>query len=83
MTPSKMRAIGPFCPRHHSATTTVGTVIGTAKVRAAARTCFMRARRASIANRYQEFERGTFSMYISGPWDVGEFSRRLSPAMAG
>ena len=38
---------------------------------------------ASIANRYQEFERGTFSMYISGPWDVGEFSRRLSPAMQG
>jgi multiple sugar transport system substrate-binding protein len=38
---------------------------------------------ASIANRYQEFERGTFSMYISGPWDVGEFSRRLSPAMRG
>jgi multiple sugar transport system substrate-binding protein len=36
-----------------------------------------------IANRYQEFERGLFSMYISGPWDVGEFSRRLSPAMAG
>ncbi|HUK62420.1 MAG TPA: sugar ABC transporter substrate-binding protein [Dongiaceae bacterium] len=38
---------------------------------------------ASIANRYQEFERGTFSMYISGPWDVGEFRRRLSPAMDG
>jgi multiple sugar transport system substrate-binding protein len=38
---------------------------------------------AAIANRYQEFERGTFSMYVSGPWDVGEFSRRLSPAMAG
>lgn len=38
---------------------------------------------ASIANRYQEFERGTFSMYISGPWDVGEFRRRLSPAMQG
>jgi multiple sugar transport system substrate-binding protein len=38
---------------------------------------------ATIANRYQEFERGTFSMYISGPWDVGEFSRRLSPAMNG
>lgn len=36
-----------------------------------------------IANRYQEFERGTFSMYISGPWDVGEFRNRLSPAMAG
>lgn len=38
---------------------------------------------AQIANRYQEFERGLFSMYISGPWDVGEFSRRLSPAMQG
>jgi multiple sugar transport system substrate-binding protein len=38
---------------------------------------------AAIANRYQEFERGTFSMYISGPWDVGEFRRRLSPAMEG
>ena len=38
---------------------------------------------ANIANRYQEFERGTFSMYISGPWDVGEFGRRLSPAMEG
>jgi multiple sugar transport system substrate-binding protein len=38
---------------------------------------------AQIANRYQEFERGRFSMYISGPWDVGEFSRRLSPAMQG
>lgn len=35
----------------------------------------------SIANRYQEFERGTFGMYISGPWDVGEFRRRLSPQM--
>ncbi len=38
---------------------------------------------AAIANRYQEFERGTFSMYISGPWDVGEFQSRLSPAMVG
>ena len=38
---------------------------------------------SSIANLYQEFERGTFSMYISGPWNVGEFRRRLSPAMQG
>ena len=35
----------------------------------------------SIANLYQEFERGTFSMYISGPWQLGEFRSRLSPAM--
>ena len=36
---------------------------------------------ASIANRYQEFERGTINMYISGPWDVGEFRRRIAPAL--
>ena len=38
---------------------------------------------SSIANLYQEFERGTFSMYISGPWNLGEFRRRLSPGMQG
>ncbi|MBA4378006.1 MAG: ABC transporter substrate-binding protein [Gemmatimonas sp.] len=30
-----------------------------------------------IANLYQEFARGTFAMYISGPWNLGEFQRRL------
>ncbi len=35
----------------------------------------------AIANLYQEFERGTFAMYISGPWQVGEFRNRISPAM--
>jgi maltose-binding protein MalE len=30
-----------------------------------------------ISNLYQEFERGYFSMYVSGPWNVGEFRRRL------
>jgi multiple sugar transport system substrate-binding protein len=30
-----------------------------------------------VANIYQEFARGYFAMYISGPWNVGEFSRRL------
>lgn len=34
-----------------------------------------------IANLYQEFERGTFAMYITGPWNVGEFRRRLPAAM--
>jgi multiple sugar transport system substrate-binding protein len=34
-----------------------------------------------IANVYQEFERGTFAMYITGPWQLGEFAARLSPAM--
>ncbi len=34
-----------------------------------------------IANPYQEFERGTFAMYITGPWQLGEFANRLSPDM--
>jgi multiple sugar transport system substrate-binding protein len=32
-----------------------------------------------IANVYQEFARGTFCMWISGPWILGEFRRRLPP----
>lgn len=30
-----------------------------------------------VANVYQEFARGTFAMWITGPWNVGEFGRRL------
>lgn len=30
-----------------------------------------------IANLYQEFARGTIAMYITGPWNLGEFRRRL------
>jgi multiple sugar transport system substrate-binding protein len=30
-----------------------------------------------IANLYQEFARGTFAMYVTGPWNLGEFRRRL------
>ena len=29
-----------------------------------------------ISNVWQEFERGTFAMYVSGPWNVAEFRRR-------
>jgi len=36
---------------------------------------------AEIANRYQEFERGDVAMMITGPWEIGEFSRRLPPAL--
>ncbi|NOT33450.1 MAG: sugar ABC transporter substrate-binding protein [Candidatus Eisenbacteria bacterium] len=35
---------------------------------------------SEIANMYQEFERGYFAMVITGPWNLGEFRRRLSPA---
>jgi multiple sugar transport system substrate-binding protein len=34
-----------------------------------------------VANLYQEFERGYFSMYISGPWNIGEFKNRLPAAL--
>src|SRR5207248_11211282 len=36
---------------------------------------------AEIANLYQQFAQGEFTMYISGPWIVGEFRRRLPPEM--
>ena len=32
---------------------------------------------AEIANLYQQFAQGEFTMYITGPWNVGEFRRRL------
>jgi len=34
-----------------------------------------------IANPYQEFERGYFAMWITGPWNIGEFKRRLPANM--
>jgi multiple sugar transport system substrate-binding protein len=34
-----------------------------------------------IANIYQEFARGYFGMYITGPWNLGEFRRRLPPEL--
>jgi len=34
-----------------------------------------------IANLYQEFASAYFSLYISGPWNIGEFTRRLPPAV--
>jgi multiple sugar transport system substrate-binding protein len=36
---------------------------------------------AQIANLYQEFAGGRFAMYISGPWNLGEFARRLPADM--
>lgn len=34
-----------------------------------------------IANAYQEFSRGRFAMWITGPWNLGEFRRRLPPEL--
>jgi multiple sugar transport system substrate-binding protein len=34
-----------------------------------------------IANLWQEFGRGTFAAFISGPWNIGELDRRLPPEL--
>jgi multiple sugar transport system substrate-binding protein len=37
---------------------------------------------AEIANMYQEFARGYFAMMITGPWNLGEFARRLPDSLS-
>ena len=34
-----------------------------------------------LANLYQEFANGAFALYVSGPWNIGEFGRRLPAAV--
>ena len=36
-----------------------------------------------VANLWQEFARGSFSFYITGPWNIGEFRRRLPTELQG
>ncbi|WP_240047543.1 sugar ABC transporter substrate-binding protein [Sphingomonas panacisoli] len=36
-----------------------------------------------VANVWDEFDRGWFSFYITGPWQIGEFKRRLPPEHQG
>ncbi len=36
-----------------------------------------------IVNVYQAFAEGYFAMYITGPWNIGEFSRRLPDSLRG
>ncbi len=38
---------------------------------------------AQVANLYQDFANGYFAFYITGPWNIGEFQRRLPAAMTG
>jgi multiple sugar transport system substrate-binding protein len=35
-----------------------------------------------ISSVYQQFAAGEFAMYLTGPWNLGEFARRLPPEMA-
>ena len=41
-----------------------------------------RAGDTAVTNVYQDFARGYFSLYVSGPWNIGEFVHRL-PDLAG
>jgi multiple sugar transport system substrate-binding protein len=36
-----------------------------------------------ISNGWDEFARGMFTFYVSGPWNIGEFRRRLPAAVQG
>lgn len=38
---------------------------------------------AQVANVYQDFANGFFAMYVSGPWNIGAFDRRLPARLAG
>jgi multiple sugar transport system substrate-binding protein len=38
-------------------------------------------RNTEISNVWEEFARGYFAMYITGPWNIGEFRRRLPPEL--
>lgn len=42
-----------------------------------------RASSSQISNVWTEFGRGYFAFYISGPWNIGEFQRRLPAELAG
>ena len=39
------------------------------------------AAEAQIANLYQEFANGYFAIYVTGPWNLGEFHNRLPEAL--
>jgi multiple sugar transport system substrate-binding protein len=38
---------------------------------------------SQLSNVWNEFGRGTFAFYISGPWNIGEFERRLPRELQG
>jgi multiple sugar transport system substrate-binding protein len=40
-----------------------------------------RVANTQISNYWEEFERGYYAMYITGPWNIGEFRRRLPAEM--
>lgn len=39
------------------------------------------ASQTQVANLYQDFARGGFVFYVTGPWNIGEFRERLPPSV--
>ena len=39
------------------------------------------ASQAQVANLYQDFARGAFVFYVTGPWNIGQFRERLPPSV--
>jgi multiple sugar transport system substrate-binding protein len=37
--------------------------------------------KSQVANTWDEFAKGSFVFYISGPWNIGEFSRRMPASL--
>src|SRR5262249_32880296 len=50
-------------------------------VRLSARGLAPRTGEAAVGTLYQDFASGYFSLYITGPWNLGEFARRLPPEL--
>lgn len=42
-----------------------------------------RAASTQISNVWDEFAKGFFSLFLSGPWTIGDLNSRLAPAMRG
>jgi multiple sugar transport system substrate-binding protein len=38
---------------------------------------------SQVGNLYQQFAEGSFAMYITGPWNLGQMRKRLPPEMQG
>lgn len=39
--------------------------------------------KSQVANVWDEMAKGSYVFYISGPWNIGEFTRRMPPALSG
>ena len=79
-------AAGAAAARRRRATATSRAPGSAARSTSTSRCSRSDSRRTSsttqVANVWQEFGRGTFAFYITGPWNIGEFRRRLPAGAA-